>query len=538
MMRSDILLIALAAVYSVPMIRLCLFFIPPLDSSILRRINSVPGRFEWLVRPVRDSALLLGLLVIAGKEIYAGRLFPAVWFIGFISVSIFSMVRCRLLMRRMAEFARKNRFIHPATFFECYYSGFGCLPTRLPREKVTTASPLECSFKRGRTKKRLWPVMAGVFNTASIARIVLASFKWKGPEYAREVAQSLCVIWGARVAQLAEIELKVEVIERLAEMEGRFIFVFNHKSYLDFALGTYALSSLHPKDRKRFDFRFLAARDHFLDNRFLYLIMGKAMQVIGTIFVDRAGKRTSPRTAAVEAAEKLANFDLDIVMFPQGTRAYPNISSERNRMDSGYYTSGTRERLKGTGGHIKKGAAFIAVDTAILLRNIERSSVNIIPAGLLGTGLAAPLGHMLIQTGTEITVRIGQPIIIKGSDVKDLSPGLPEYRTFVEDIHRRIDDSLKSLIDIHALLEKRFFRDIRALLPASDYEHVAVAMKAWRGRDYFVFTILDCIYATDPLNWNTLLREISYLLISDAPAGSLQHFKERVVDIMVEGRKP
>lgn len=530
-MKINLLLTLLFSIYAIPISRLALFFIPAIDSCSLRKINSLIGRLEWLIRPWRDSIVLLGLLFLTARGIYDGILFPTVYYGVSTAVSIFSILRFKFFVRKMAEFAKNNRFVHPKEFFECYYSGFGIFPTKLPKEAKNIINPLNCSFKKGRSSKRLWPSVAGVFNTASLGKIITSAFNWRGAEYARRVAQNIFIIWGARSAYLGNLSVKTEGIERLGNLKGKFIFAFNHKSYLDFALGTFAIPGM-------FNFRYLAARDHFLDNRFLYFIMGRAMQVIGTIFVDRKNKESSPKSAAISAAEKLANFDLDIVMFPQGTRAYGNINAEGARLDSGYYTSGTKERLKETGGHIKKGAAHIAVDTAILLKKIEQSIVHIIPVGLVGTGLAAPRKSLTVQTNTEITVKIGQPITIKGTDVGLIERNTFEYKTFVDDIHKHIDDSLKNLLEIHSLLEKRFFKDIRSLLPAADYEHVAVAMKAWRGKDYLIYTILDCIYAAHPKNWPSLLREISNLLISDAPVGTLLHFRERAVDIMVEGTKP
>ena len=64
---------------------------------------------------------------------------------------------------------------------------------------------------------------------------------------------------------------------------------------------------------------------------------------------------------------------------------------------------------------------------------------------------------------------------------------------------------------------------------------MSVAMKAWRGKDYLIYTILDCIYAGNPKNWPAWLRELSYMMITDVPLASLGQFKERVVKKMLEG---
>ncbi|MBI2341847.1 MAG: 1-acyl-sn-glycerol-3-phosphate acyltransferase [Deltaproteobacteria bacterium] len=370
------------------------------------------------------------------------------------------------------------------------------------------------------------PVIAGVINTYILSRLILAAFKWKGPVYSREVANGMAAIWGSRIAQLGRLSVKVTGLEQLNGLDGKFIFAFNHKSYLDFALGPFAFSG------RGFDFKFMAARDHFLDNPLIYRTMGLALEAIGTIFVDRKRREASPKEAAATAVEKLVSSDVDVVLFPQGTRALGNIDSNGRRLDSGYYTSGTRERLLKSGGHIKKGAAHIAADVSIALKDRERSVVHIVPVGLVGTGQAAPKKSIFIRKETDIFVKVGAPISIKCSDIKNIEKGSAEYKNFVENIHLQLDKRLKELLEIHNRLEQRFFRDIRGLLPASDFEHVSVAMKAWRGKDYLIYTILDCIYAADPKRWQELQRELSYLLTSDAPLGSLLHFKERAVETL------
>lgn len=532
----NLYILILIAIYAIPILRLALIIIPPIDAWFLRKINSFFGRIEWFIKPWRDSIVLAILLFLVAKGIYLKTIFPTVWFLGFVLISVFSIIRFNLFARRVAEFARQNRFIHPKEFFDCYYSGFGFIPTKLPLVAKKYISPADCSFKNGAKHKRsLWPLIIGVFNTCSMAKIIMTAFKWRGAEYSRKVANSIYIIWGGRVAYLGKFSVKAIGLEKITGLRGKFIFAFNHKSFLDFALGAFAISAVNPIDRDKFDFRYLAARDHFLDNPFLYFIMGKAMRVAGTIFVNRSSGDENKKLSALQASEELSNFDVDIAIFPQGTRAYANITPEGKRLDSGYYTSGNKERLKHHSGHLKKGAAHIAVDTAILLKKYELSIVNIIPVGLINTGLAAPRGKLKVLCGVDIFVKVGLPISITGKDVSTLEIGSEAYRTFVEDINVKIDLHLKEILELHSWLEKRFFTDIRPMLTPSDYEHVAVAMKAWRGRDYLVYTIIDCIYATHPRSWDKMLRELCYLLTSDVPPATFMHFKERVVDIMVEG---
>jgi 1-acyl-sn-glycerol-3-phosphate acyltransferase len=520
-------LTALVIIYLTPLLRILLFFIPPLNFNILHVFNAAIGRIEWLIQKPRDSVLLLFLAVFAALKIYDAEFIGALAPTAFAFVSVFAVARKIFHARRMAEFGKENGFIYPSKFFKYYYSGFGFIPVKLPSSIKSGINPANVSFKTGHPPKlAILPVIAGVVNTYILSRIILAAFKWKGPVYSSKVANGLSKIWGARVAELGRFSIKVTGMEQLNGLDGKFIFVFNHKSYLDFAIGPFALSG------KKFDFKFMAARDHFLDNPLIYRTMGLALEVVGTIFVDRKRRETSPKEAAAAAVEKLISSDVDVVLFPQGTRALGNTDVNGKRLDSGYYTSGTRERLLKSGGHIKKGAAYIAVDVSIALKNRERSIVHIVPVGLIGTGLAAPKKSILIRKGSELFVKVGAPISIKCADVKNIEKDSAEYKDFVENIHHQIDERFKDLLEIHARLEQRFFRDLRGLLPASDFEHVSVAMKAWRGKDYLIYTIIDCIYAAKPKRWQELQRELSYLLTSDAPLGSILHFKERVIDII------
>ncbi len=535
-MNYLLLIAAIGLLYTFVILRLALFFFPPTDIKLFRDISSLTGRAEWFLRPWRNWLVILFFFEAACYFAYEGLFLEAALLAAFIVLSIFSELRFRLHLKRMAEFVKSNPFIDPRLFFKLYYAGFGIVPVKLPRSCPIYRA--QCQKKSGpinRATTKLLPAIFGLFNTLSLARIIRAAYKWKGPKYSREIADAICPIWCARAAQLARMSIDISGLEKLAQLDGKFIFALNHKSYFDFAVGPLAILLARPRDRSSFRLRFLAARDHFLDNPFIYFIMGKALQIIGTIFVDRKGKKAGAKNASLEAAEKLASLDIDIVIFPQGTRAYANIMPDGKRLDAGYYTSGTKQRLMKSGGHLKKGAAHIAVDAAIALKNIEQSVVHIIPVGLMGTGVAAPRKKLIVQTGVNVQVKIGDPITIRGKDVLPVEIGTEAYDTMVANVHERLDNSLKDLLGVHAMLEQRFFKDIRSLVTPSDYEHASVAMKAWRGKDYLIYTILDCIYATKPANWPALVREFCYLLTSDVPQASFANFKGRIVKLMIEG---
>lgn len=515
--------VPLAIIFAIPLLRVSLFFIPPLDSRILRSINAVFGRLEWAIRPLRDSVLLLAMMAFSAYEIYNNRLISAVWLAPFILLSIFSILRYHCFAKKISVLAKDNPYIHPKEFFKGYYSGFGFIPTKLPAKAPHPIDPFNCSFKTGKaSKNRVLPVIIGVFNTWTMAHLVIRSYKWKGPEFARDVAKSMITIWGARALYLGRLSLKTSGLDKLKDIDGKIIFALDHKSFLDFAIAPLLLN--------RFDPRFLAARDHFIDNPLLYLLMGRAMKLIGTIFVDRKNAVKSAQKAAFEAVEALSELPISIVIFPQGTRAHSCVSANGKRLDSGYYTSGNKDRLLKPCGYIKKGAAYITIDTALHLKDNEQFTVHLVPIAIINTGLAIPLGKMSVRTETDITVKIGEPITITKKDIPTMIENSDSYTEQVNKVLGDLDLRLRALLEVHARLEQRFFKDIRGLIPATDYEHVSVAMKAWRGSDNLIYTILDCIYASDPTKWPIFLRELCYLMVSDAPVATLNHFKGRILD--------
>jgi 1-acyl-sn-glycerol-3-phosphate acyltransferase len=535
-MNHTFLILGVGLLYLFVALRLALFFLPAADNKLFRGVASLTGRVEWCLRPWRNWLAFLFFFEAAGWLAYKGLFTCASAAAGFILLSVFSEVRFRYHLRRMAEFARAGPFIDPRLFFKYYYAGFGIVPVKLPCGRPIYACPPPAGGNVSpidrAAAKRILPVFAGLFNTISLARMITAAYKWKGPKYSRDVADAIRPIWCGRAVQLAGMSVNSARPEKLSRLGGKFIFAFTHKSWFDFAVGPLAVARLHPMDRPAFRLRFLAAREHFLDNPLLYFIMGRALQVMGTIFVDRRGRKKASKNASLEAAERLAGQDIDIVIFPQGTRARANTSPDGKRLDAGYYTAGTKERLLKTGGHLKKGTAHIALDAAIALKDIEQSVVHIIPVGLIGTAIAAPRKKFWVQTGVDVQVKFGEPITVRGRDVTSIEPGTEAYDDMARDIHERLDNALKELLQTHAMLEQRFFKDIRGLVTPSEYEHTSVAMKAWRGKDYLIYAILDCIYAANPVNWPALVRELCHLLISDAPRASFTHFQGRVADMI------
>lgn len=200
-------------------------------------------------------------------------------------------------------------------------------------------------------------------------------------------------------------------------------------------------------------------------------------------------------------------------------------------MDAGYYTAGSLRRLSRDGGHLKKGAAFIATDAAMALsRNGNGGQINIIPVVFVGAGSVLPRTSIKVQRGLQVKMRVGNPIIVTPEAIGSLTNDANDdaRMPFVTKLSGRIDDALKSEFRIHAELERRFFEDVRSLLDTLQIEELAIAMKQWRGEDYLVYATLDCIYACKPHHWRPMLGQLTHLILEDVPREDFLELKSRI----------
>jgi len=208
------------------------------------------------------------------------------------------------------------------------------------------------------------------------------------------------------------------------------LFVFNHASVLDAAYAALALAA-RPRAREGDPPEnclpsFLLAKDHFHDNPFYYRIigMGRIAEVIGMTFVTRSGGGDIARAQAVAhiASEKLLESRMPLAIFPQGTRAAPCVGSRGERLDSAYYTVGSKSRIKADGAHLKRGAAFIVAQAAFTLaRSGSRETVQLIPVALSGTGIACPRDSLRMRAGVPIRLTVGEQIAIDPALIADLA---------------------------------------------------------------------------------------------------------------------
>ena len=289
---------------------------------------------------------------------------------------------------------------------------------------------------------------------------------------------------------------------------------------------------------------FLLAKDHFRDNPLYYRILGigKAAAALGMIFVERGegGSAGRARRVVWEAAEKLVGEGMELGIYPQGTRAASCVGAEGKRLDSAYYTVGSPERIKRDGAHLKKGAAFIATESAMEIAAAgAEEELKIVPVAIRGTGIACPRGSRRVMAGVPLRLVVGEPISLSRDAVAGLkSPEQDEpsceaeerYFEFAHHLHHRIDTALKTAAQVHGTLERRFFEDIRDMLGAHELEEISLALKPWRGEDCLLHAVLDAVYACPPTEWRRLLGELTHLMLGFAPREEILAFKGRVAD--------
>lgn len=537
------ILAALIALYLIPIISLPVY---SLKKHIqYSSVHAFFGRIEWFFSIYRDLFIPPFLIIYAVYLFFDSGLtvYPFLYIL-FAGLSIWNYFHRRGRIRILMEFIIGDFLLEPVEFFRYYFSAVSGLPGHLPERpsKVVTL-PIDCRDKKSRVIFR--PFIPGLITTGILARLVVRASKWKGSVFSGKVAESAAAIWGARVVQLTRSRLDVEGMEFLTNVKGRAIFVANHKSFIDFTLIPLIIRLANLKREKPFKCRFMAAREHFRDNIFLYHIigMGKALEKIGTVFVDRSSKLKRATDAVSEAAGKMVEDGVDIALYPQGTRAYGNKTSDGRRMDAGYYTTGSPDKLINERGHMKKGAAYLAVDVAIMQAK-SGSSLSVVPIGLEATGTVVPRGKVRVQTGVNMKVSFGHPITLSSDNLGELMKvkrGTPEYNEMrgllVESVFEKMDESLKAVLRIHERLNKRLLIDIREMMRDDMIDKFLEALKAWRDDEDLIFSTIDCIYSLPARLWSSHLNRLAQLIVeTDTSRDKILEFKKIVVEEMVKFR--
>lgn len=389
-------------------------------------------------------------------------------------------------VRELLDHVAAHPGIHPQEFFHFWRRRYQPWAFRFNKARVLELPVID--FRKGAAQppqQSILPLLRGLWSTWVIARTGLyAGRKW-GSDYLHSITNAMMILWCARMCQLVQLRLEVQDLQNLESVEDPLLVVCNHKSVFDFVAGPLALGLARLPKRGPVKIRFMAAKDHFIDNFFVYRILkiGLAMKAVGMIFVDRKGK---DRKASVdEAVDQMLSSGVDVVIFPQGTRAWPQLDAQGNRWDAGYFAAGKADRMAVMGGHLKKGAAHLAMQVA------ARRPVCVLPLAVFGTATVYHKYSLKVQLNETISVRIGAPIRLESAPANEAA-----YADAVKTMHQRMDQAMMRVSGIIPRLEQRMLTDMRRILRSDEFHEFVEVVQARRdSEDALFFSVADQIYS-------------------------------------------
>lgn len=431
---------------------------------------------------------------------------------------------------KMAEYLRCFPHMHPEFFFlkykrELAFGGSDFGLKSAPRFLHTN----EVDFKSdNRPAHKTSLLFRGIFDSAYLAHLSLNVVKYVGKRYAFEVFDSIASLWGKRVLQISKNAFSITGQENLAGKKGKFILIFNHKSSFDFALTHLAFSQIKV-DGRHMRPRFILAKDHFKDSRILHDILGigKICDAVDMVFIARKNRQKSIEDLK-KAARFLVDKNVDLAIYPQGTRAEGNIDRTFKRRDAGYYTTFTKHDLISPLAHIRKGTSYLVLDVLQELQQSGKNTdLNLVFVGIKGAATTFPKDHFKIQTENNIDFIIG--------DVVTLSPGVlsdsfKDSKEFLDHINYLIDGKLKTILGIHEALEQRYLTELKGQFRFDQNKIDAVAsfLRSYSQKSDRVYHILDRIYSLPPVQWNSYLSQLSQLLLEHSDETRLEVLLKQV----------
>ncbi len=386
------------------------------------RTSLFAGKIEYFLGPIRDRlfpVLFIGsfcyVLIFEYAKLSSEHevlVYTSVYLFIFLLFSFFNNKRRTQIRLKMTELARLHGNIHPQDFFNQYYRMLGLGSTLLPASGFRLLEWENADFRSGEKAKLVfWPMISAALSTNTLARLAILAFrKNRNPKIGRDCFDGLARIWSTRLTQVFKCRLFAQGMEKIPVLQGRTLVILNHNSYLDFVLNFFAMGKVgvgpiqeESEQRSRqLRLRFIAAKDHFVDNPVIYswISLGKVIENAGMILVNRR-KKGEGWKAMQEAARKLVESDVEVAVYPQGTRAHLLRTSQGKRWDSGYYTS-FNAKSKKLSSHLKPGTAHLILDSLIQLRDKGHSHLNVLAAGIIGAGTVAPKGSIRLRSQSEI----------------------------------------------------------------------------------------------------------------------------------------
>lgn len=490
--------------------------------------------WEYFIYPIRRYLMawpfvfyFLGLLA---WQAYQGTLFQnpehtPYYLLSFLILFLFydSSAQKRLLDVKASQLLEEQPFIDPRVFFfrfrfQLCFGGIDVLSSQGLYEQK---NPL--NYQTGqKSKKTLLPFLIGLWDTAYIAHFCLSVLRCRSDKALFEFADLAGALWGRRALQLGKCSLMMSGLERLQNEKGRFIFVFNHKSSLDFILVSAVLQLVSINNRKPRP-RFLIAKDHFKDNPILYSVLGigRVSEAVKMIFIHRK-KKSKGFANLSAAAQNICHENIDLAIYPQGTRAPGMLDRSGKRRDAGYYTTVNRRDPSSDLSHFKKGLGYMVVDC---LKQMKEHDIHdplcVVVFGIKGFGVAMPKGKFRIQTQTPMSMELGSVLKfstdVLGEEFAQSEKQNPKtaLKELAHEINFMIHKKFVDILDIHNQLKQRFYTELKGQFRFDDkkIELIMESLEILTSDSDLIYMILDRIYCLPSSKWNGYLSELVQLLL-------------------------
>lgn len=518
--------------FYLPLLLKGLFFLTRLE-KFSPKISLHLGKIEYFIAPWRDTLFATLLLVFAILHLWKGVLIPDLPYLLLVVFSLLNLIQRHKFRLNICKWVLTFDAIEPNFFFEIYYKCLGSYSFQLPLQVIS----VDYSYIDYRVGKKpehtVFPLLRGAFDTATLAKLAILAMKKLPGEQGIDAFDSFARIWGARFIAISHLRLKTVSSQALPELNGKVLLVFNHKSYLDFALNFFALGNLK-NNQRHLRPRFIAAKDHFIDNPLIYSWMGlgKCIEKAGMIFINR--QKGKGWLAMQEAADKLIHRDVEVAVYPQGTRAWGLTDENKNRIDAGYYTTFSPKNPGDLRGHIKSGTAQLILDTALQLRKENKAPLQVLFIGIDGTATVGPKGSFKIQTESDITFHIGHcwkveiPREISLENPCGQSPSCEAHENYLSEIqaiHEKLDREMEKSIHRHSTLMERLFQDSRIPQDKETQARIQNFLKRAEATENILpFVVLDRLYALPPPSWEKHLKHFSQLAWQEADKGMWEEF--------------
>ncbi|MBL7685584.1 MAG: 1-acyl-sn-glycerol-3-phosphate acyltransferase [Deltaproteobacteria bacterium] len=528
----------------IPLLLKILFSVSRVD-RFLRFIPLVIGKFEYFLAPLRDKPIAICLVIYSGWrfshegfELYSllYAVFAALSFLNLFHRYRFRLALCRWVLTQDS--------VEPRQFFQIYDRCLGSFSFQIP-DHAQRVNYSYVDYRTGNAPHQtLLPLFQGLIDTATLAKLAIFAMRKLPHPQGMDAFDAFARIWGVRFVQRARLKLNTTGVETMPPLSGKVLLVFNHKSHLDFALNFFALGNLRNGSRHLRP-RFIAAKDHFIDNPIIYsfLGLGKCIEKAGMIFINR--QKGKGWLAMQEAAQKLTESDVEVAVYPQGTRAWGLLDEKNRRTDAGYYTTFTSKKFQEMRGHLKSGTAQLILDAALLLREKGEKSLSVLFVGIDGTATVAPKGSFKIQTESVVTFHVNEcwrfelPHLIPFENPKGSASHTEAHENYldeIEAIHQSIDRKLQRSIARHTLLIDRVLNDPRISKPDKVYLE-AFLKRADETENVIPFVTLDRLYALPHEQWASSLEHFTQLVKSSAEEESYKELIRKISSALIESEQ-